>query len=126
MASLYAKNSNFVNECKCAKDVISLFRLKHVPRVVLRYPERDWVPFWKLVNHSILCNTLKLFSWKIAHGALYTQEKLSRWGVSDGKRPFCLKFETLVHVFWGVSINLQSYLLCIGGGKGNAGWACFI
>ena len=52
------------------------------------------------MNHSILCNTLKLFSWKIAHGALYTQEKLSRWGVSDGKRPFCSKFETLVHVFW--------------------------
>ena len=53
-----------------------------------------------MTNHSLLCNNLKSFSWKVTHGALCTREKLFRWGISDGKCPFCSQLESISHIFW--------------------------
>ena len=40
----------------------------------------------------------------MVHGALCTRDKLRRWGIGDGKCPFCSKQETIVHIFWECKI----------------------
>lgn len=53
-----------------------------------------------MTGHPILCSALKSFSWRSTHGALYTREKLSQWGISNGICPFCTLIESIEHVFW--------------------------
>ena len=111
LVDLYTRNTNFVNVCKHTSDIVSLLVPGGcVPRVVAAAPARDWHTTWRMIQHPLLCNTLKSFSWKLIHGALFTREKLFRWGIGNGKCSFCSGKESIFHIFWDCNVNYK--ILC--------------
>ena len=98
---MYKSDKNFAIKVKRLTDVTrSLTPQGEVPRVMTAHPSLEWPFIWSNVFDPILCNNLKSFAWKVAHEALYVKAKLFRWGVGDGKCPFCGQLESLQHLFW--------------------------
>ena len=101
ISRMYSRDSKFAMGVKRVDDIIRLLLPNdRVPHVMETHPSWDWPSIWKVTHHSLLCNALKSFNWRSIHGALFTREKLSQWGISDGKCPFCTKLESIPHIFW--------------------------
>ena len=110
ISTLFTRNRDFATVCTRLDRILSLLSRDYAPRIVVTNPLWDWPSIWSMTHHSLLCNALKSFCWRFTHGALYTREKLSHWGISDGVCPFCTKIENIDHVFWDCSSIHQ--ILC--------------
>ena len=57
---------------------------------------------FKLCHESNLGHRLRDLNWRVIWGALKTSQRLSHWGIGDGKCPRvgCAAPESLQHVFW--------------------------
>ena len=78
--------------CKCCYDLLLSMRLC-VPYCVgkfrLSYPNLDWLSTWHSLSFLPLDRKVIDLNWKIAHGVLYTAERLVSFGYDYNPSCFC-------------------------------------
>ena len=90
--------------CKCCYDLLLSMR-PCIPHCVIKfrpsYPNLDWLSTWRSLFFLPLDRQVIDLNWKIAHGVLYTAERLISFGYAYD--PMCLcgsHAETLEHLFF--------------------------
>lgn len=53
-----------------------------IPMVQNNAPSCNWPSIWKMV-FLLICHNLKVFNWRITHGAMCQAKKLHKWGIGD-------------------------------------------
>ena len=72
-----------------------------VTRLNTAFPGLDWPMIWSQVHTSPLDRKVRDVSWRVAHGALPTADRLSRHGTDVDLSCFCRKApESHVHLFY--------------------------
>lgn len=90
--------------CKCCY-VLLLSMRPCIPHCIgkfrLSYPNLDWLSTWRSLFFLPLDRQVIDLNWKIAHGVLYTAERLISFGYAYNPSCFCgFHTETLEHLFF--------------------------
>ena len=90
--------------CKCCYDLLLSMR-PCVPHCVGKfrasYPNLDWLSTWRSLFFLPLDRQVIDLNWKIAHGVLYTAERLISFGYAYNPSCFCgFHIESLEHLFF--------------------------
>ncbi|KAJ8043497.1 hypothetical protein HOLleu_10605 [Holothuria leucospilota] len=110
---LFSLSETFHLDCKKTKDIVKLL-LQNVNvdvTIVKKHPTFPWDKIWKLTFSEILDNKLKDFQWRLAHGILYTGQRIRNWGMGDGlcPRATCTEIETAKHILWDCPKNYKLF-----------------